>query len=233
MSTALQIITDAMLKATIIASGDVLSAEESNDGLRALNDLFENLSLERQSVYGRYAQTFPLVINQGSYTIGVGGNFNTTRPVRIDDLGWVSFQGVDYPIEAMGPDEYALMVLKNQPGLPQRFFYINDNPLGILKLWPVPDQAMSISLNIDRLLTSIPNLTTQLVLPPGYELMIKCLLADMLAPEYGVILPPAVAEQAAKFKADVKRANRVRRVARFDDIPGVVGTVSYDWRTGV
>lgn len=233
MTTALQVIQDAMSKAGIFAPGDVLTADEANDGLRAFNDLIENLSLEPQSVYGRSTDTFAAQANVASYTIGTGGTWNTVRPVRINSPGFSRLLGVDYSLDIMGPDEYALVTLKTQPGIPRRFMYVNDNPLGTVTLWPVPDQVYTIGLNLDRILTSIPTLATVLAFPPGYELMFKCLLADMLAPEYGTVLPAAVAEQARRFKADIKRANRKRRTARFDDVPGVQGGVGfYDWRGG-
>ena len=61
MSTALQVITEALSKAGVLSPGDVLTAEEANDGLRAFNDMLENLSLEPQSVYGRSTDTFAAV----------------------------------------------------------------------------------------------------------------------------------------------------------------------------
>lgn len=222
MSTAIQVLTDAFLKAGIIASGDVLTAEEANDGLRVFNDLLENLSLESQSVYGRSTETFLTVGGQGVYTIGPGGNWNTVRPVRIGSPGYCRYQSVDFPITPIDRADYDALAIKNQPGdIAERFLFLNDVPLGTITLWPVPQYVTSIGLHMDRLLSSISNLTTVLSFPPGYELMIKCLIAEMLAPEYGVQLPPPIAQQAARFKADVKRSNRRSRSVRFDDIPGV------------
>jgi hypothetical protein len=233
MSTALQVIQDALSKAGILSPGDVVTADELNDALRAFNDLLENTSLERQGVYGRTTEQFVTQANVATYTIGPGGAWNTTRPVRIASPGYSRLQGIDYGLDVMGDNEYALITLKTQPGIPRRFNYVNDTPLGVVTLWPVPDQVYTIGLNTDRVLTSIPSLNTVLAFPPGYELMFKCLLADLLAPEYGTVLPQAVAEQARRFKADIKRANRKKRVARFDDVPSVQGGVGfYDWRGG-
>lgn len=233
MSTALQVIEDAFRKATITAVGDTLTAEECNDALRALNDILENLSLERQSVYARSTQQFTATAGQATYSIGPGGLWNTTRPVSIDDVGYARLLGVDYALHAIDQGSYNLLVLKTQPGVPSRFLYVNDAPLGTVTLWPVPDQTYTIGLQIDRVLTSISDLQTVLAFPPGYELALKCLLAEVLAPEYGVALPAAVADQAQRFKADIKRNNRRGRTARFGDMPGVVNGLSTDWRAGV
>lgn len=39
-----------MRLATVLASGETATADEANDGLKTLNDLLENWSLDRKSV---------------------------------------------------------------------------------------------------------------------------------------------------------------------------------------
>jgi hypothetical protein len=238
--TARQLIIDALGKCQALQVGDVPTAEEINDGLRMLNDLLANWSIEQLSVWERATEFFNTTGGQATYTIGAGGNWNTTRPVRIDSQGVCRFQGVDYPMLGVGMDQYNLHTLKTQPGdVIEQFLYVNDYPLGTVTLWPVPVSSTvgHIGLHIDRQLTQVTNLTATLAFPPGYEPALVYNLALLLASDYGTAPPPEVVSLARNFKADIKRANKRKTPpARFDDMPGVHGgdaMGSQAWRTGV
>ncbi len=228
--SAYALITGAMRLLGAIATGETPTAQEANDGLNTLNDLLETWSLESLSVWGVDNQTFTSVANQGLYTIGPLGNFATVRPVRVSGA-YSTLLGVDFPIELIGEDEYNSISLKTQgQSYPEKLCYINSSPLGILKFWPVPAQAMPIVLMLDQLLTQIPTLQTVIGFPPGYYIAMKHALAIMLAPDYG-ISPSAVITQIAQgAKANLKRANRQKREACFD--PAFLQSPIRVWQTG-
>ena len=199
----------------MLASGETLTADEATDGLKALNDILENWSLENLMVWQGDNEQYALTPGVASYTIGPGGAFNATRPVRIG-LSFTRVNGADFPLEQWGLDEYNGVTVKNVGGIPERYVYLNDYPLGQIILYPVPAVASTLFLNTDRVLTFPVILTTSLSFPPGYEKALRYTLATNLAPEYGVAVSPAVAAIAASSKADIKRSNKKRVLAAYD-----------------
>ena len=215
MTSALQLIESSLRLATVLASGETATADEATDGLKSLNDILENWSLENLTVWQGDNEQYALTPGTGSYTIGPGGAFNTTRPIRIG-LSFVRVNGSDFPLDQWSLDEYNAVAVKNIGGIPERYVYINEYPLGQIILYPVPAAASTLFLNTDRVLTFPVTLATVLAFPPGYEKALRYTLATNLAPEYGVIPPPAVQAIATGSKADLKRANKKRVVAAYD-----------------
>lgn len=214
--TALQLITSSMRLIGAIATGETPTADEANDGLTALNDLMETWSTENLAIYGSANESFPTVGGQAVYTIGPAGNFNTVRPVRIASA-YCTYQGVDFPIEIIGQDQYNLIPLKTQQQqVVEQLLYVPDNPLGIITLWPVPSQIITLVMSTDRVLSQVPSLATSLIFPPGYLLALKHALAILLAPDYGVSVSPEIIGVHTTAKANIKRANKQRRIAQFD-----------------
>lgn len=214
-----------------IATGETPTADEANDGLVTLNDMLDSWTTESLAIYGSDDNTFTTVPGQLLYTIGPGGNFVTDRPVRISDA-FCTYGGVDYDIVIIGQGEYDRITLKTQQQqIIERLLYINDNPLGIIKLWPVPASAVPLVLNIDRVLTSIPNLSTTISMPPGYSIAMRYTLALLMAPDYGIQIDAAMNGMANAMKANLKRANRQKRVSQFDAALGGHDDVIL-WQTG-
>lgn len=215
--SVLTLITSSMRLIGAVASGEDITPEEANDALLTLNDLLENWSVEKLSVWGALNQTFNLVAGQSTYTIGVGGNFNTGRPVAVD-AGYTVFGGVSYDLTPMNQYEYNSISIKTmQNQIPERMLYVNNFPLGQLTFWPVPTTNSPVTLTIGRVLTSPVTITDSLTGPPGFLKALRYCLAVELAPEFGVEASETVFGVAADAKGDYKKSNQVDVVARFDD----------------
>jgi hypothetical protein len=228
--SAYDLIKGSMRLIGAIATGETPSADEANDGLNTLNDLLETWSTENLIVWGSDNETFATVAGQALYTIGPAGNFNTVRPIRVTGA-YCTFGGVDFPIQLIGPDEYNGIALKTQQQpIVEQLLYINDNPLGLIKLWPVPSQVIPIVLNNDRVLTQVASLATVMTFPPGHLIAMKHALAILLAPDYGVEPSSAVVAVATSTKANIKRANKIKRQATFD--PALSSDEPAIWQRG-
>jgi len=228
--TTYDFLTQAMRLVGIIATSEVPTADEINDALTMFNDLLETSSTENLFVYGSANESFNTVAGQAIYTIGVGGNFNTTRPVRIADA-YCTFSGVDFPVDIIGQENYNAISLKTQQQpIIERLLYVNDNPLGLITLWPVPSQIVPLVLSTDRVLTQVANTATVLNFPPGYMIYFKHALAILLAPDYGMQVSASVAQTAVTTKANIKRANKQKVTARFDEGLGNSGPAM--WQRG-
>lgn len=199
-----------------IATGETPTAEEANDGLLVLNDMLENWSTESLSVWGSSNQTFNLVAGQAVYTIGPTGNWVTDRPQDIDDA-YMRFSGVDFPVKVISQEQYNEINLKTmQQPIVERLLYVNEFPLGIVTVWPVPTQALPITLTVRRILDFPVALTDTLTGPPGYLKALRYCLAVEFAPEFGIEPSPTVVQVAADAKGDYKRANIPLVVAQYD-----------------
>lgn len=230
-TTALDLITRAMKLAKVIGQGETPTAEEANDALATLNDILENWDTEPMSLWSTTNFTGATVGGQATYTIGPGGNLNTTRPSQINGA-YVNFNGVDFPVDPVGQLEYNEISLKTyQQPIPQQLLYVNEYPLGFITLWPVPTSVMPITLTFDRLLTQIPTLATSINYPPGAAKALRYALAIELGTEYGAPVDAATVALAADAKADYKRSNKQPVKASYDAaLTGQFGTGN--WRTG-
>lgn len=230
MTTVSELLHSASRLATILATGETLSADEANDGLKVFNDLLENWSTENLNVWQQ--ATIPLAATAGvsTYAIGPAATWNTTRPIRVHP-STVTLSGVDFPVNVWGYDQYLRLNDKDSGGIPEWLVYINDHPTGSVILYPVPAQAMTVNLKADRLLTFPATLATVLSYPPGYERALRYALAVNLAPEYGVQIAPDVTAIAKDSKGDIKRANRTRVTSQFDQSLSIAGGVG-SWRWG-
>lgn len=229
--TSGELIKSSMRLVGIIATGETPTADESNDGLLCLNDLLEIWSTQTLAVYGGVDVTFNTVATQATYTIGPTGQWVGDRPMRINDSPYCTVSGVDYPIEQIGQEDYDLIALKTQPGqIIERLLYVNDNPNGRITLWPVPNAIVAITLSIDRILTQVPNLATVMTFPPGYLLAIRHALGIMLAPDYGRTVSDEIKQVAQSSFASIKRANKVKRTAKYD--AALVSDDVVSWQRG-
>lgn len=231
-TTAGALITSSLRLIGAIATGETPTAPEINDGISALNDLLENWSTQNLAVWDSPVQTFATVASQAVYTIGPGGNWNTARPIRISGSPTCTFNGVDFPITQIGQDEYDMIGLKTQQQpIVEKLLYVNDNPLGIITLWPVPSGIVNITINPDRILTAVTDQSTAMIFPPGYMLPMRYALGILLAPDYGRSITAEIAGVAQTSFAALKRANKVRRGVTFDG--ALVDSGPTIWQTGV
>lgn len=236
--TALQLIRDGLGLTNAVGIDQVLTADETADCLRVLNDLIEDWTTQELAVYGLANQTFSTIANQATYTVGAGANWVTNRPVRINEPAYATIQGVAFPYVSITQGEYNLIANKTQPGGgtddQQYYLYVNEFPLGLVTLWPVPQSIFSITFSIDLLLASVPTAATVLQFPPGYMKGFKYALGVELAPVFGKHITefPDIVAIANTTMGNIKRTNKRLRVMRVaPEYSDGYGTV-YDWRGG-
>ena len=226
MSTALDICTAALRLIGVGASGETLPAAEAQDALTSLNQLIQRWNLERLMIHAITLQQFSFVVGQQSYTIGSGGNFNTTRPVRIERATVkVLTQTPNYevPLQLVTDQEWSPIIEKSLTAeIPQLLWpqmTYGASGLATLWFWPIPSVVNAVVLDTWGPITSLASLSTTVALPPGYEEAMQYGLALKLAPEYGRIPDaqlPTIAEIAAESKAAIKSANSEPVLSRCD-----------------
>jgi hypothetical protein len=213
----------ARLGGILSGAGASLTAQESADGLNVLNELLESWNLENFLIYAHTNSTFNLSANVGTYSIGTGQTFNTTRPIGIR-TGYGTISGVDQPFLMIGDAEFNQISVKSLTGAwPQVANYTASYPYGSITFWPIPAQAMTVTLGLDVPLTSVASLSTSIDLPNGYSKLLRYRLAIELCNEFQIPVPPNVAEIASKLEGNIKVAN----------LPDDVLNYSTEWSTGV
>lgn len=206
MTTSYDIIASSLRMLGVVASEESLSAAEAADGLAALNDLVHSWGVASMLSVSWPQVSKALTAGKVSYTIGSGGEIDTVRPSGILSA-YITYGGVDYPLQSMSFVEYQNLAVKTSTGIPEVIVYSPGSPLATLLLYPVPSAA-GMTLVIDKI-APITDLTLHddLPYPPEYNRALRYNLAVDLAPEYGVDVPPAVAMVARQSKSAVARNN--------------------------
>jgi hypothetical protein len=163
-TTPLQIVQTALVESGRIGLGQTPNQVDINDGLTRLQLMLQLWQGERMLIY--CTQTLQLVSTGAqSYTIGPGGDFDTGQPVGSAPASSVrppklesayliqpnsnSGNPVSYPLQIMqSRDEFNAIALKQLVSFPQYVFLDTQWPLGIVRIYPVPQASIySIALS--------------------------------------------------------------------------------------
>jgi hypothetical protein len=210
MATARDIIKGAMRLIGLMATGETPSADEISDGLSSLNSMIDSWSNENLVIYTKIREEFDFVPSQAAYTMGAGGNFNTSRPMRIDNAA-VQMQGTtvyEVPIEVVTVDQWAGIVNKQISGSIPKYVYPEGTyPNETLNFWPIPSVTNKAVLYSWKPLATFASANDTFSMPPGYEEAIKYNLAVRFAPEFNKEASPTVQLVAIEAKENIKRMN--------------------------
>jgi hypothetical protein len=171
-----------------LASGETPTNAEAQDALNVLNDMLNSWAADRLMVFTITIDEFSLIVNQQSYTYGIGGNFNSPRPARIDRVSIISLMNVLQPLELPIPYytdwDWQQIPVKNIPTtLPQAVYDDQAFPFRNLSFWPIPTVPVNTRIYHWTQLTSYANLTTDNTYPPGYVEALRYNLALRLMAE--------------------------------------------------
>ena len=218
MTTALQLVTSSLRKIGAVAAGETPDADEQSDALSSLNQIVESWNIKGLALYRRENASYTLTPSQQVYTIGSGADFDGARPITLHGA-FVTRGGIDYPLAVLTQSEWSDILQKStESQLPEAVYYEPTFPDGTLRFWPIPLEAMTVTLAINMQLGAIADINDDLSFPPGYERALLYALAVDLAPEYpAVALSQNVIDTADEALADIKRANNTQnQPATFD-----------------
>lgn len=212
MPTALDLITTAAVKLGAIQTGEALTADEATDSLAILNSMMDAMSIEKDMIYDIQQESLTWTASSASMTIGSGGDFNTTRPVRIEHGTYFRDSNtIDDPVHIVFDRQtYDTLASKTDTTtFPQLLYYEPSYPLGTIFVYPVPSANITLKLNSWKQLQSFSLKTTALAMPNGYQWMIEHNLAVHLEPVFSIPCPESVKMEAIASKKRIKRINHV------------------------
>ena len=204
--TAHDLIRRAGLEIGITDPYEALDAHEASDGLDSLNQMLDSWSLEGLTIFQILQENVVLNAGIASYTIGPSGTFITNRPMEIISA-FVKEGGIDYPIHIIGRQEYDRIEQKTVGYRPEYLFYEPSVPNGVITLWGVPGIVSGLYINSEKQLQRFDTLTSQVVLPIGYERAIVKNLAIEMAPQYRRTPSKELMLTAVESKANIERKN--------------------------
>lgn len=215
---------------------------DTQTGLRLLNGMLSSWRTERLITWATARQTFTLVANQQTYTIGTGGDFNVDRPNWLPAAGLIltnQTPPIEIPLEILTVKDWWLTGLKTLASTqPVRVYYDYGQPQtgsnagrGTLTFWPVPQIAYGIALYLPAMLSEFADLSTDYTFGDGYVIALEYNLAVLLARPNGREAPGDTASLARSFKAQIKRANVRQTDLSVDPALRPSPGVLYNWRS--
>jgi hypothetical protein len=212
--TATALINSALRLIGVLASGETADINSANDALVVLNQMLDSWNAERLTIFTTASQDFALTLGKQAYTLGSGGDFDTTRPARIDSMSAILLNNpanpIEEPMDMLSVEEWQTRFpVKNVNGsFPTACYDDGGFPLRTLSFYPIPiNQAVSIRIYAWQPLTLASSLQAVLNFPPGYAEAFRYNLAVRLAPEFQAALRPEVAQIAIQSKATLKTMN--------------------------
>lgn len=209
MSTSQTLIDRAARLVSAIGSGESCTADESADGLIALNAMLEAWQIDKLDVYAFVDTAYSLVAGTQSYTVGPAGNFALTpRPAKIEEC-FVRYASTDSTVELVTSEQWNALPSKTDTATyPDRAYYEPTLPTGTLQVYPKPSAVSSLHIVTWQVVTTLAALSTSIALPPGYERAIAYNLAvEWAGPEFGLPVPDTVQRIAMESHGAIKRAN--------------------------
>lgn len=237
MATAFDIITSALKLTGVLADGEQPSDDTANQGLTVLNDMIDAWNADRLAIFTTRSDDFPYVLGKQSYTLGTGGDFNITRPARIDAMSTILLTDpanpVEVPITLFTVDDWQtkVPVKKVDGSFPLICYDTGDFPLRTLNFWPIPTQQQNSVRIYGWQALGAQTLLSQVSFPPGYAEAIRYNLAVRVAAEFGVdpskYAAATVAALAIQGLARIKTMNAPDLEIQSDLIPYPAG---YNYR---
>ena len=213
-------VTSDLIRATLrligaISSSETPAADESSDALEALNLMLGSWGASR-FLSASTGKVTKAMTGAASYTIGSGGDIDTTRPTALYVVTYTT-GGIDYNVEVIDYADYQKIGLKTVSGtIPAYIVLKPDNPLSTIFLYPIPTTG-TLTLDNIRPATDL-TLADDLPYPPEWIRALKFNLAIEIAPEYGFSVSPELVALAQDSKAIVMRSMVTVPSARFDPL---------------
>lgn len=207
------LISGAMRKIGVLASGQVPSAPEAADALEALRNMYE--AFVSEGLFGRQAEvwvpdgTGDFTANENrSYTVEDLASVTITLPTFVDDSWWMWQPPYGwYPSAGMSTDPGA----GKRPPLDGNVIRMADLTTTERRLYVYDGATARWTSLLDLELTDEAPLSTR------YGAGLQAMLGVQMSGEYGVQVPPSTAIEAARCRSAMShRLDGPRRI-----VPGV------------
>lgn len=208
---ARDVVVRALQLIGVLDATEVGDAADMQASLSTLNDMLDTWSTERLSILASVLETFPLTPGDGIYTIGPGGDFDTTRPVDILEQSYTTINGTDFPLAIITEAQYNGIAVKATQGTPTVLFYRPGVTVGTITLWRVPPTGIDSTISVAswKPFTEFADLDTDYAFAPGYKRAMQYNLASELCTVFARPPDPKIEQVARTSRRALKRINTV------------------------
>lgn len=220
MTTALDVITDALQNIGVYAPGEQISAADSATCLGVLNDMIDQWQEEYIPVYALTTATASIVGAQTAYNVGAGAAFNIARPIAIQfgpQAASSLISAVTTPINVVSQVEFENIEKSNVvAGVPQYAFYDPQYPVGVLNINPAPAASTgTITISCWVPASTLSTLSTANVFASGAVRALKTNLAVRLQAYFlDSPISQALALESVETKGALEYTNMVSRAMK-------------------
>lgn len=194
----------ALKLAGIYSGYQPFSQQDKDDVLLQANGIIDAWSSRKLRSYSIREETFNLVPNKSTYTIGSGGDFDTSRPVSIEFAFTRDTGGNDYPISEVKYNEYESIFLKSTTSsYPDVYYYNPKMPQGEINFYPTPSNNYEIHLRMWYNFDSFTDMADNVQFPQGYNELFVYTLADEMCSYFGRVTPMRVLNKLDKLEHDL------------------------------
>ena len=187
-----QLITASFRDIGALKMNEAPQAGEINDAMLDLNMLLDSWSVETLMVLASIMESFTLIPNKVSYQIGIGGDFNTSKPSRIDNAFIQDALKNRYPVAITDKaiyDTYEDALISS--ARPEEIVYdpgpTQQSPqMGTIFVYPITDTSQVYTLYIgqQKPLTEFVNITDYVTMQSAYFMVLRYSLDEMLWSQY-------------------------------------------------
>lgn len=221
LPTASDIIAQTLRRVGAVGVGQTPDAYHSIDCLKLINMMLAQWNRRRWLIW-HLKDIACTATGAQTYTVGIGQQFNTPRPDKIE-FAFVRQTGtmaVDIPLDVIrSREDYNDITLKAFSAFPRAVFYDQTYPTGTLYVWPLPpNNSYEIHIVVKDTLTSISSLSDLLVMPAEYQEAICLNLALRLYPYFGMKPDPELVKQARAALELIRNANAQLSMVAVDPI---------------
>lgn len=209
MGTAANIISESFEIAGIASP----TAAQNASAFKSLNYLLSTLHLEHL-VYAVVSESFTLTEEDPEYTIGSGGDFDTARPMKIENCFIRDSENDDFQIAIMSANEYSRIHQKDNVARPERLYFLPEYPLAKIIFNCHPDAEYSAYFEFLKPATQFAASSDTLLMPVEYEDFLIYANAIRIAEKWDRQLAKTVYEHLEDTKFTIERL-----VASYKGVP--------------
>lgn len=213
MATFLDLAQLALQHLGVLQDNEVVNGSDGALALAKMNLMLDQWAAEELLIPCITRTTWTIAANTSTYTVGVGGTINVTRPEFVDQVTFydpTQTTPLEIPLGPLTDDMYELYPYKTMTNVWPNFYWYNKTYVGSLAtlvLLPVPSSTLTGVMYAKTALSQIASLSTTIVLPPGYQNLIVTNLAVALASLFERDPAPSLVEEAKNAMRVVKSRN--------------------------
>ena len=199
-----------------------LTATQLSNSLIALNNMLASWGADFRTI-SVVTEDFTMTAGTESYTVGSGGDFDTTRPMKLHRCFLRDSNGIDIEIKVMGSRDYGRIQDKDASGRPRGVYFMPGVSTATVTFDCAPSEAYGVHFEFWKNFTAFGTVSSATTYPGEYNQAIVLNLAINLDELWDRKTPPnTLFAQAQESKAILDRLNSTtRRVNRtIFDFPG-------------